>query len=118
MKRKTKKPEFVNPLDSTDGQLMIMAAHRYCLGRQSYIVGSCIDWLRLWWGSCEPKTRVVIVRDTVIALQDGDAGSSFDTEAWKQFAQWAYDQMTPERKSWCKQAVAHRENPFPLSDTP
>ena len=30
----------------TNDQLMAMAAHRYCLGRRSYIVGACIEWIQ------------------------------------------------------------------------
>lgn len=109
MKKKTQ-----SPLDGTNGQLMVMAAHRYCLGRQSYIVGSCIEWLRAWWPQLEDNTRSVIVRDTIEALQDGNAGGACDTEDWRRFAEWAWNQLSDESKAWCKDAVAHREKPWPL----
>lgn len=105
-----------NPLEGTDGQLMVIAAHRYCLGRQSYIVGSCVEWLRAWWGDCDRTTRHVIMRDTIEALQDGNAGGSMDIREWKWFAEWAWDHMDDAGRRWVKQAVAHREKPWPLKD--
>ena len=103
-----------NPLTGTDGQLMVMAAHRYCLGRQSYIVGSCIDWLRLWWPSFEPNTQKVILRDTIEALQDKLTGSDGNHEEWKKFAQWVWAQMNEGDRLWCEQAVGHRKQPWPF----
>lgn len=117
MKKETvsKRKEFGLAIKGTNGQLMVMAAHRYCLGRQSYIVGSCIEWLRLWWPEFERNTRSVIVRDTVEALQDNCAGSDFDARAWKELAEWAWVQMDDSAQEWCKQAVAHRNKSWPLS---
>ena len=34
---------------SLNDQLMAMAAVRYCLGRSSYIVGACVEWVRENW---------------------------------------------------------------------
>ena len=112
---KRKKVELPNPLSGTNGQLMVMAAHRYCLGRQSYIVPACITWLRSWWDDFGLGTKRVIVRDTVEALQDGYAGSEYDAGEWKRFAVWAYEQMDEESRAWCKSAVAHREKEWPLN---
>lgn len=82
---KTTQPP-TNPLTSLDGQLMVMAAHRYCLGRQSYIVGSCIDWLTIHWPTFEPNTKFTIIRDTIEALQDDTAGDPMDMQGWRRFA--------------------------------
>ena len=45
------------------GQLMAIAAVRYCLGRQSYFVGDCVDWLEQAWATLTPETKVIIKRD-------------------------------------------------------
>lgn len=45
------------------GDLMAIAAFRYCLGRRTYIVGDCADWLIEQWGSLDQKARAVIERD-------------------------------------------------------
>src|SRR5574343_1802648 len=43
--------------------LMAIAAFRSCLGRQSYIVGDCADWLVGQWAERKPNARHVIERD-------------------------------------------------------
>ena len=43
--------------------LMALAAFRYCLGRQTYIVSDCAHWLIDQWASLPPNTRAVIERD-------------------------------------------------------
>lgn len=73
---------------STNDQLMVMAAHRYSLGRRSYIVGSCIEFLDQVWGQLTVNTQEVILRDTLEALKHsdrGDAGGAMDVRAWQQF---------------------------------
>lgn len=98
-------------LQSTDDQLMVMAAHRYCLGRQSYIVSSCIAWLRAHWGQLDLETRNVILRDTIEALIEERAGDkSIDAPEWLSFAQWAASQAPADSESWVRRQVAFRQN--------
>jgi hypothetical protein len=104
-----------NPLKGIDGQLMIMAAHRYCLGRQSYIVGAALDWLWKHREHFENNTKFVIVRDTVEALMDGHTGADFDTKGWHNFALNLYNEMSSELQSSVRRAVAHKREPWPLS---
>lgn len=47
----------------TDEGLVVMAAFRYCLSRQSYIVGSCIDFLKKYWGAIDNSIKDVIEHD-------------------------------------------------------
>lgn len=109
-----------NPLHGTNGQLMVMAAHRYSLGRRSYIVGACIEWLEQWWGEFDENTRRVIMRDTVEALQDDLAGDACDFADWKAFAEriWTRDDFTENSRAWVKNAVAYRKREWPLRDSP
>lgn len=101
--------------ESTDDQLMCIAAFRYCLGRQSYIVGSCLDWLPTVWPDLTQNTRLVVVRDIVEALQDGAAGSpTIDAPGWKRFAEWAWPTLGVDGQRWVRDAVRHREKPWPL----
>lgn len=53
--------------------LMAIAAFRYCLGRQSYIVGDCVDWLIDQWASLVPNVRQVIERDLREEFRRDDA---------------------------------------------
>lgn len=52
-------------LDAMSGHdhLMFIAAFRYCLGRQTYIVGDCADWLIKTWPLLSDQTKAIIKRD-------------------------------------------------------
>ena len=67
-------------------QLMVTAAVRYCLGRQTYIVGSCADWLIEQWPAINERTRSVIKRDVEEAIKDDDearaTGSKYKPLGW------------------------------------
>ena len=54
------------------GQLMALAAVRYCLGRSSYIVGDCADWLITIWPELSVDTRAIIRRDIEDAFNQDD----------------------------------------------
>jgi hypothetical protein len=45
------------------GDLMAIAAVRYCLGRQSYIVSDCASWLIAAWPDLSEDARKTICRD-------------------------------------------------------
>lgn len=49
--------------------LMALAAVRYCLGRMSYIVGDCCEWLPRVWPHLKPSVRAVIARDIDEAIR-------------------------------------------------
>ena len=104
------------PLAGLNGQLMITAAHRYCLGRQSYIVSSCIEWMKQWWPAFDRNTKNCMVRDTVVALMNNEAGSKYDWVGWKTFGDWAWEKLDHEDQIWVRQAVAHHKKPWPLGD--
>lgn len=88
-----KKPKpNATPLSGTNGQLMVMAAHRYCLGRRTYIVGACIEWLRTYWPLVAAGTRSVIICDTAQAIERDEAGMDMDKRAWQRFVEWTEEQ--------------------------
>ena len=66
-----------------NSQLMVTAAHRYCLGRRSYIVESCVDWLLAHWDEFGYKTKATIIRDTETALENHLAGTEMDEKQWR-----------------------------------
>ena len=43
--------------------LMVLAAVRYCMGRMTYIVGDCVDWLIDEWDNISPSMQRIIQRD-------------------------------------------------------
>lgn len=64
------RPDTRDPWGRDD--LMATAAVRYCLGRSSYIVGDCVDWLLRYWDAFAPNTREVIRRDIDAAFVRDD----------------------------------------------
>jgi len=90
-------------------QLMAMAAHRYCLGRRSYIAGACIDWIRSNLENFERNTVRVMARDTLEAIIDETAGSKIiDESGWMRLFKELYAHMQQEDRDWVLQAVRHR----------
>lgn len=63
------------------GDLMVIAAFRYCLGRQTYIVSACVDWLMDIWRDVTENARGVIRRDLLEEFERDDkarlSGSDF-----------------------------------------
>lgn len=43
--------------------LMIAAAVRYCLGRRTYIVGDCADWIIANWNDWPDNVKQLVQRD-------------------------------------------------------
>jgi hypothetical protein len=101
-------------LENQNDQLMAMAAHRYCLGRQSYIVGACEEWLFATWKDISEGGRLVILRDTAQALMRGAAGSAYDAERWLRFLEWGCAKLSPVELKNLKRDVAYIKKPWPL----
>lgn len=95
-------------------ELMNVAAFRYCLGRRSYIVGTCIDWLKRYWFDFTGNIQAVILRDLIEALQDGMVGAEMDDKAWRAFANWALPTLKEEQMNWLKNDIAFRKKEWPL----
>jgi hypothetical protein len=104
--------------NSTNDSLMVMAAVRYCLGRQSYIVSACQEWLRQNWSEFAAENQSIIVRDIVEKLQDDETGGAGDTASWLYFVKWAYPQMAKAKREWVKYNVEWRKKPWPLDEKP
>lgn len=66
--------------------LMVTAAHRYCLGRRTYIVSECVKWLIQNWSLFEKNTKKLIVEETKEALDKGWAGDACDVAEWNKIA--------------------------------
>jgi hypothetical protein len=95
-------------LENDDDQLMATAAHRYCLGRQSYIVSTAQDWIKATWSQMTQQTQHFMLRDTVEALADNHAGDErIDKPGWAALALWMAVDMGQERLESVRRAVAH-----------
>ncbi|MFA5445181.1 MAG: hypothetical protein WC262_09460 [Bacteroidales bacterium] len=53
-----------------DQEVMVIAAFRYCLGRQTYIVSDCCDWLIEQWPRFGERTRELIQKELEAAFRD------------------------------------------------
>lgn len=63
----------VSPQCWGPGQFVVVATFRYCLGRQTYIVQECADWLTLHWPVIEQPVRNLIQRELEAAFVKDDA---------------------------------------------
>ncbi len=60
--------------------LMVLAAFRYCCGRQTYIVGVCVDWLIGKWAHFPEKERLLIRRDLETEFKRDDEARAMGEE--------------------------------------
>jgi hypothetical protein len=95
-------------------QLMVTAAHRYCLGRCSYIVGACLGWLYATWDQFDRNTKRVMVRDTIEALMDDRAGGYTDVKDWTKFASWSFVRLVPEDQEWVREVLTYKNKAWPI----
>jgi len=52
--------------------LMASAAFRYCLGRQTYIVGACADWIISNWEKFPQNVKTLIEREVEEEFEKDD----------------------------------------------
>lgn len=100
----------------TDESLMVMAAFRYCLGRRTYIVGACVDWLMTIWDKLPVPMQGVIMRDAIEALMDDSAGDSCDVYEWKRLLVFALAKASEETRLFVRNQTAWKNKPWPLPD--
>jgi hypothetical protein len=62
--------------------LMVLAAFRYCLGRRTYIVSDCVEWLLEWWDDIDETTQEFIVKEIQDAIAREAAGDECDVRCW------------------------------------
>ena len=102
-------------LENLNDHLMVMAAVRYCVGRKSYIVSSCIEFLiQVWDTELNEGDRSIVLRDIIEYLQDYGAKDGRDAEDWHFFAQSKFNLLTEKEKQDLKNYNAYRGKPFPL----
>lgn len=63
--------------------LLTLAAFRYCLGRRSYIVSQCCDYLITYWDSFLKQTQDVIVAEIEDAFERSIYGMSWNRQDWQ-----------------------------------
>jgi len=68
---------------------MIFYAFRYCLGRMTYAVGTCVDYILNHWDELSVKTKTRIVQEIETALRDHTAGMDMDRDQWQRIVERA-----------------------------
>lgn len=80
--------------------MMALAAVRYCLGRSSYIVGDCVEWLIEQWPNFSDSIKRTILRDVLEVKKRDDEdradgrehealGHDCDRAEWLRFLEFA-----------------------------
>lgn len=70
--------------------LMATAAVRYCLGRRTYIVNVCADWVVRNWENFQSQTKTAIRADVEELLAGNRAGDDCDRADWERVRKlWA-----------------------------
>ena len=86
--------DALNAMSGHD-HLMVIAATRYCLGRMTYIVGDCCDWLIKIWPLLSPSTQRIVRLDIEEAFERDDA----DREAGRTYKALGHD---CDRHHWAR----------------
>lgn len=58
-------------------------AFRYCLGRATYAVSDCVQYLILNWEQLRPRTRTQIQHEIRVAINKRRVGMTTDKDAWQ-----------------------------------
>ena len=75
-------------LETMDDQLMAMAAFRYCIGRSTYITAVCHEWIRATWKQFDAQDRMMLIKETGQAIENGVAGMDCDIAGWDELLSW------------------------------
>jgi hypothetical protein len=75
-------------------EAMVICAFRYCLGRATYVVGECCDYLACVWHRLSPHTQHLILNEITEALQRDRAGMEQDRQAWTLFRNQYQQEVT------------------------
>ncbi len=86
--------DALNAMSGHD-HLMVIAATRYCLGRMTYVVGDCCDWLIKIWPLLSPSTQRIVRLDIEEAFERDDA----DREAGRTYKALGHD---CDRHQWAR----------------
>ena len=63
---------------------MIISSFRYCLGRASYVVGECADWIIEHNDDLSERVRNIFLREIREALDEDRAGMDMDRWRWEE----------------------------------
>jgi hypothetical protein len=62
---------------------MIFYGFRYCLGRKTYAVANCVDYLIANWNRISAMTRTLMQKEIRVAIERGRCGMEMDKRQWE-----------------------------------
>ena len=66
-------------------RLIAVCAHRYALGRRTYMPSHVAEWLTSVWDELPANDRKQIRQETQHSIDTGCAGDDCDVQTWKWF---------------------------------
>ena len=70
-------------LNLPDGELILMCAFGYALGRKTYVVSTVVDLIIREWPNLKPFLKKFFRDDINKAIQTGYAGMNMDVAQWQ-----------------------------------
>ena len=70
-------------VQNPDDALVLLAAFRYALGRQTYIVDYVVDFIVNNWDELEASDRNLIIKEILDAKDKGHIGQDCDWKSWQ-----------------------------------
>ncbi|MGQ0285804.1 preprotein translocase subunit SecG [Pasteurellaceae bacterium 22721_9_1] len=85
-------------------QSLAIQSFRYCLGRMTYVVNDCDEFIRKYWQNFTANTKFLIVRELLTALKDHESGLQeigmrCDYDVWKNLYDWMNEQHIETQSS-------------------
>lgn len=70
-------------VEQKDLSSLLLCTFRYALGRRTYIVNECCEWLTEYWDIIPEGWREQIHSDIRHAIEHDMAGDKCDVESWR-----------------------------------
>lgn len=61
---------------------ILIYTFRYCLGRRTYAVNDCVEYLHSYWDVLPTNWQELIHKEINEAIDRNDAGADFDVRNW------------------------------------
>lgn len=72
---------------------MLLCAFRYALGRRTYVVEECCDWLVKYWDCLPVQWQKQIHEDIKHAIRYDMAGAEMDVDSWSKILELPVDNI-------------------------
>lgn len=77
-------------MNSNIDSSMAVYAFRYCLGRKTYCVSDCVNWLIANWYTLEKIDQTLIVKEINEAFNTNNYGMDIDKREWERLLDFVH----------------------------